>query len=488
MTLNEATAFLSYAREDFAVAGIVVKACRQHGIHVFQDVENLSLGEEWRPALLKGISSSRCLVVLLSPDSASSTEVLAEIDAAEQLNKPIIPVLIRGSFETLDGPVVERLTLLHSLDATGERGTIGDIRPLLRALKRRSGRVAPVIAFSNLKGGVGKTTLAAQIASAIAAKDRYSILVIDLDPQANLTQLVLKPERHAELVSEDQSVLSLFEQSLVYGANSPRTPLTNVSTVNIERPEIARIAERVQQSNLSKRTARRNEFGSVYLVPGQFELVKYTLPTASFALQSLKANFTRAIFEARKDYDAVLIDLNPSSSFMIQCALSCSTHIVCPIKPDIYSVQGLQGLKRLINSAFALEKPPQIISILNGIPSWDGDYLDQIERRLDRPETLSQLASDKKKQRAVSVVADFLKSDLDGVSLVRTHVPDTAMLQAYSDEAGSLDFVRLAQHLFSGPYGAKLASRLSTIATELVSLTGMDALIDTDTTGAAEKA
>lgn len=437
---------------------------------------------------MEGISQSRCLVVLLSPDSVVSDEVLAEIDAAERLNKPIIPVIVRGNYDAIDGPVKERIALIHGHDATSERGTLGDIRPLLRALKRQAGRVAPVIAFSNLKGGVGKTTLAAQIASAIAAKDRYSILVIDLDPQANLTQLVLKPERHAELVSEDQSVLSLFEQSLVYGAHSPRSSLTSVSSVPIAKPEISRIATHVQQSNLSRRTARQHEFGSVNLVPGQFELVKYTLPTASQALLTLRSNFERAIFEARKDYDAVLIDLNPSSSFMIQCALSCATHIVCPIKPDIYSVQGLQGLKRLIGSAFALEQPPQIISLLNGIPSWEEYYLRRIEKHLDSPNELSKLASDRKKEQAICVVADLLRSDMQGVQLLRTHVPDTAMLQAYSDEAGSLDFVRLAQHLFSGPYGTKLAKRLSTIASEIIAITGMDALRDSDTSSAAQEA
>ena len=485
---NEAAAFLSYAREDAFIAERIVRACRKEGLHVFQDIQNLKLGEPWRPALLKGIKSSRCLVVLLSPDSAVSDEVLAEIRAAEELGKPVIPVLVRSKFDALEGPVVERLTLLHSLDATGKNNSLGDIRPLLRALKRHSGKVAPVISFSNLKGGVGKTTLAAQVASAIAAKDRYSILVIDLDPQANLTQLVLKPEHHAELVLEDQSVLSLFENSLVYGCDSPRTPLTKVSTTNIDKPEIARIAERVQQSNLSKRTSKSREYGSVYVVPGQFELVKYTLPTASYALQYLQANFSRSINEARKDYDAIIIDLNPSSSFMIQCARSCSTHIVSPIKPDIYSVQGLQGLKRLIGSAFALDRPPQIISILNGMPSWDDDFFDQIEACQNDRRKLDKLTSEKKKRRAIGVVSEFLQSDLTGVHVVRTHVPDTAMLQAYSDEAGSLDFARLAQHLFSGPYGARLARRLSDIASEITSLTGMDNLSDANSSSAAKEA
>lgn len=487
-TLNEAAAFLSYAREDFAIADRLVKACRDWGLFVFQDIQNLTLGEPWRPALLKGIKSSRCLVVLLSPDSAASDEVLAEIKEAEALQKPIIPVLIRGRFEDIDGPVVERLTLLHCLDAVGDRGTIGYIRPLLRALKRHSGKMAPVISFSNLKGGVGKTTLAAQLSSAIAAKDRYSILMIDLDPQANLTQLVIDATKHAELVDEDQSVLSLFEKSLVYGDPSPRSPLTACSLSSIERPELGRIATRVGNSKLSELAGTSKKHGDVYIVPGQFELVKYTLPTAAQALPHLHANFARAINEARKDYDAVIIDLNPSSSFMIQCALSHSTHVVCPIKPDIYSVQGLDGLKKLIASAFALAAPPQIIAVLNAIPSWEDDFLEKVETALSDDAKTEAMTKDRKIGKAVKVIRRLLQADLDDVHLVRTHVPDTPMLQAYSDKGDSVDFFRLAQHLFSGSYGARLSRRLAEIADDVVRTTGLDALDDTNPGSPAKEA
>jgi chromosome partitioning protein len=48
------------------------------------------------------------------------------------------------------------------------------------------GRFVPVVSVMNYKGGVGKTTLTANLAAEIAHRG-HKVLMIDLDPQANLT-------------------------------------------------------------------------------------------------------------------------------------------------------------------------------------------------------------------------------------------------------------------------------------------------------------
>lgn len=484
---QKSAGFLSYSREDRFIAQRIFEGLKGQGLPIFQDVAGLDPGEEWEPALLTAIDNANCLIVLLSPDSAQSDAVLKEVDHALRSRKPIIPAVIRGQTDQLEGPVIDRLRALHWLNLTDGKGQISTVRPLLRNVNRRWGKTCPVIAFSNLKGGVGKTTLAAQLSSALAGKDRYSILMIDLDPQANLTQFVLNATQHSELVNDDQSVLSLFEKSLVYGGPSPRQSLNHYSSARIEHPQINLIAHEIGNSALGRMTEASTERGSVFIIPGQFELVKYTLPAASEFMFGFKHNFSEAIHEARKEYDAIIIDLSPSSSFMINCALTHATHIICPVRPDIYSLQGLSGLQSLISSAFALSSPPEIIAILNGIPSWDDDYVAKVRKSLTSENVWKKLQGDKKTAAANLIVRELLAEEGRFGTVIDTHVPNTPMLQAYSENGDSAGFFALARHLFSGSYGARLANRLANIADEIVKITKLDNLNDQNSSRASEK-
>ena len=63
------------------------------------------------------------------------------------------------------------------------------------------GRMPSAIAFFNNKGGVGKTTLACNFA-AFAASAGRRVLILDLDPQCNSTQLVLTEDQWAEIYGD----------------------------------------------------------------------------------------------------------------------------------------------------------------------------------------------------------------------------------------------------------------------------------------------
>ena len=66
-----------------------------------------------------------------------------------------------------------------------------------------------VISIINYKGGVGKTTLTANLAGELAYRGK-KVLMIDLDPQASLTFSFIKPEEWREHIASTQHVVICF--------------------------------------------------------------------------------------------------------------------------------------------------------------------------------------------------------------------------------------------------------------------------------------
>jgi hypothetical protein len=89
--------FMSYSREDVSYQKRVIAELRQRGISVWVDTENLIPGSPaWEREIERAIRAAAGIIVLLSPDSNNSEWVRREISFAEQNNKRIFPVLIRG--------------------------------------------------------------------------------------------------------------------------------------------------------------------------------------------------------------------------------------------------------------------------------------------------------------------------------------------------------------------------------------------------------
>lgn len=89
--------FVSYSREDASLQRRIIAELRGRGINVWVDVENLIPGSPaWEREIERSIRAAAGVIVLLSPDSNDSEWVRREISFAEQNEKRIFPVLIRG--------------------------------------------------------------------------------------------------------------------------------------------------------------------------------------------------------------------------------------------------------------------------------------------------------------------------------------------------------------------------------------------------------
>ena len=184
--------------------------------------------------------------------------------------------------------------------------------------------MAVAVSLINMKGGVGKTTLTAQLAHA-AAQRGFRTLAVDLDPQSNLSQSLLTPERWVKhLRSKKATVVQIFEQYAppTDGNSSPR---------------------RVDVHDVIIKPAGRGVHSKLDLIPSRLEL-SHTLknPTGK------ERRLAKALSGVADEYDLILIDCAPTESILTEAAYHASRYALVPVKPEFLATIGLPLLARSI--------------------------------------------------------------------------------------------------------------------------------------------
>lgn len=181
------------------------------------------------------------------------------------------------------------------------------------------------LAFFNNKGGVGKTTLAFNTAVKFAQKG-YKTILIDLDPQCNLSKLALGETFENNLFSTKlPTTYSVLEGVIKGGADIDKT-------VNFEK-----IGE-----NLS-------------ILPGSLKLSDYEnslIASYGEASQGIERGFftTSAIDRflnykgLAEDIDLFIIDTSPSLNLLNRVIFLGCDYFITPLMPDAFSVQGIENL------------------------------------------------------------------------------------------------------------------------------------------------
>ena len=192
-----------------------------------------------------------------------------------------------------------------------------------------------VVAVMNYKGGVGKTTLTANL-GALAAGRGLRVLLIDLDPQTNLTfSFYSIDEWHAEL-RESRTIKRWYDGEMP-GRDVPLADL-------VVTPE------RVNK-------ALPNTGGRLDLISSHLGLIDIDLELAAMlggatTFDGSKRRFLdlhgclrRALEDDHfDDYDLVLIDCAPNFGLVTKTAIVASEHILVPAKADYLSTLGLDYL------------------------------------------------------------------------------------------------------------------------------------------------
>jgi chromosome partitioning protein len=230
-------------------------------------------------------------------------------------------------------------------------------------------KFTPVVAVLNMKGGVGKTTISSNAFRMLFQRKRVSTLLIDLDPQFNLSQSLFTRTKYETIKADKKTILSVMEPPSSVG-------LFNIATSSEPPPSPSQICT-------SLFSFRADPSIMLAIIAGDFDIVKYSLMHDESKLEKVRNRFFKFIECARKEFGVVCIDCNPSSSFLTLCALEVCSHVLVPIRPDRYSILGMEMLSKFIEQVPSISPKPQLIIALNGIPrSVVSENIRQIESEL----------------------------------------------------------------------------------------------------------
>jgi chromosome partitioning protein len=174
-----------------------------------------------------------------------------------------------------------------------------------------------------MKGGVGKTTLAFNLAWYAAWKANLRVLVVDLDPQSNLSQYFMGALEYLKYLEAGKAtVVEVFEQfsSPKAGSGSP-TPLNPNDVIH-------HLRSWADNSLLD-------------LVPARLELA-WTLKNPTEKSQLLP----QFLSKISDNYDLVLIDCAPTESILTTAAYRSSRYVAVPVRPEFLATIGLPLLAR----------------------------------------------------------------------------------------------------------------------------------------------
>ena len=177
------------------------------------------------------------------------------------------------------------------------------------------------ISVINMKGGVGKTTIAALLGRYASLRLRIKVLAIDLDPQANLSQAFMNENYKTFIDERAPSIVEIFQ-----GYQPPSVGTTSPNALDIDNVAVS-------NTLLGGRKLK--------IIPSRFDF-------SDNLIDSVKPDprvLARFISDKFDDRDLVIIDCAPTESIFSQAAYHASRYVLVPVRPEYFATIGFPLLK-----------------------------------------------------------------------------------------------------------------------------------------------
>lgn len=308
-----------------------------------------------------------------------------------------------------------------------------------------------IVSVINYKGGVGKTTLTANLGAELAYRG-HRVLMIDCDPQASLTFSFISADTWQERFEESGTIKEWFDRLFT------KQPI-KLSSV-IESPH------RVSQFLGASKTLDM-VYSHLGLINVDLELA---IHLGGMNIRQTKARFievhgvlSRAL-NLIEGYDIVLIDCPPNFNITTKTALIASSHILVPTRADYLSIIGIDYLIRSMKSLIGDYNDFAAVS--------DGDPVDPLAvKGMSVVFTMVQEWSGRPiraQRQFISEVVESFRDDDSNVSVMDAYIKRNDSLLGVAPSDG----IPAVLSMTNGKTYERVIDGLETVTTEFLAFLG----------------
>ncbi len=298
-----------------------------------------------------------------------------------------------------------------------------------------------IISFINLKGGVGKTTCCANIAGELARENK-KVLVIDGDPQGNLSTMLMGTNRYKNLLDKYTSESELINLTVYQIFLDAIEQEEHKKTFRFEDAVIESVVEN------SKARAKRGKdiLPHLDLLPATYHFMQLESKIVNY-VRSRYAILDIALKAIKDEYDFILIDCPPNIYTFTHNALYASDYYIIPTIPDFLSITGMNLLINRLNKTIEIKqeeksKRVKLLGILINL------YDQRLNVHKDTLNTIEQNLALAKNDHSIPQQAKILKPyirNLNDIKKAAANYMPICVENPRSDSTG--EFMRLCKDI-----------------------------------------